>query len=146
MNSALIILIDKSVNEDTAEFFDTSDTYFPGTKNNLQCIYTEYLMYTYIFIDLNSYQDEGSLEIENDKTSTVEIADHPVERSQMGNYVWCDIYISVVKGKYSFFQELLNIRNIYSVITFAGSFVNCKAESCYMHLTHTTFLMLIETI
>lgn len=54
------------------------------------------MIYTYIFIDLNSYQDEGSLEIENDKTSTVEIADHPVERSQMGNYVWCDIYISVL--------------------------------------------------
>ena len=102
MNSALIILIDKSDNEDTAEFFDTSDRYFPGTKNNLQCIYTEYMIYTYIFIDLNSYQDEGSLEIEHDKISTVEIAGHPVERSQMGNYVWCDIYFSVVKGSIHF--------------------------------------------
>lgn len=41
---------------------------------------------TYICIDLNSYQDEGSLEVENDETSTVEIADHSAERSQMGNY------------------------------------------------------------
>ena len=38
MNGALIILKDKSDNEDTAEFFDTSDTYFPGTKNNLKYV------------------------------------------------------------------------------------------------------------
>ena len=42
---------------------------------------------TYVFIDLNSYQDEGSLEVENDEMTTVEIADHQAERSQMGNYV-----------------------------------------------------------
>ena len=69
-------------------FFDTSDTYFPGIKYNPHLrIYSYNTWFVRTFVDLNSYQDEGSLEVENDEISTVEIADDPAESSQMGNYV-----------------------------------------------------------
>lgn len=86
----MIIFIDTSDNEDKAEFFDSSDT-----RYQKKIIHIEYMICTYICIDLNSYQDEGSLEVENDETSTVEIADHSAERSQMGNY-YGDICILVL--------------------------------------------------